>query len=116
MAYGGSQARGPIGATANARATATPDQSSQQHRILNPLSEARDQTHNLMVPSQIRFRCAMTGTPSLTVFHCMEVKAFFSLQGPYSDFISSQFSLKPQRLPGGTVPRVKLATQNYLLK
>ena len=25
-----------------------------QHRILNPLSKARDQTHNLMVPSQIR--------------------------------------------------------------
>ena len=24
--------------------------SSQQHRILNPLSKARDQTHNLMVP------------------------------------------------------------------
>ena len=24
--------------------------SSQQHQILNPLSEARDQTHNLMVP------------------------------------------------------------------
>ena len=28
--------------------------SSQQHQILNHLSEARDQTHNLMVPSQIR--------------------------------------------------------------
>ena len=27
--------------------------SSQQCRILNPLSEARDQTHNLMVPSRI---------------------------------------------------------------
>ena len=28
--------------------------SSQQHQILNPLSKARDQTHNLMVPSRIR--------------------------------------------------------------
>ena len=28
--------------------------SSRQHRILNRLSEARDGTHNLMVPSQIR--------------------------------------------------------------
>ena len=37
--------------------------SSQQRRILNPLSKARDQTHNLMVPSQIRFRLATTGTP-----------------------------------------------------
>ena len=30
--------------------------------ILNPLSETTDQTHNLMVPRQIRFRCATTGT------------------------------------------------------
>ena len=55
---------------AYATATATPDpdpscvfdlhHSSQQRRILNPLSEARDQTHNLMVPSRIHFRCAMT--------------------------------------------------------
>ena len=28
--------------------------SSQQCQILNPLSEARDQTRNLMVPGQIR--------------------------------------------------------------
>ena len=31
--------------------------SSQQCQIFNPLSEARDRTHNLMVPSQIRFWC-----------------------------------------------------------
>ena len=31
--------------------------------ILNPPSEARDQTCNLMVPRQINFCCAMTGTP-----------------------------------------------------
>ena len=36
--------------------------SSQQCRILNPLSEARDQTRNLMAPSRKRFHCAMTGT------------------------------------------------------
>ena len=65
-----SQARGLIGATA-VGATATPDpsqvcdlhHSSQQCQILNPLSEARDWTRNLVVPSQIRFHCAMTGTP-----------------------------------------------------
>ena len=63
-AYGGSQARGPIGAIAaglrqshsNAgseprlrptpQLTATPD--------LNPLSKGRDRTRNLMVPSRIR--------------------------------------------------------------
>ena len=37
--------------------------SSWQCRILNPLSEARDQTLNLMVPRQIRFFCNTTGTP-----------------------------------------------------
>ena len=36
--------------------------SSWQCQILN-LSEARYQTCNLIVPSQICFRCAMTGTP-----------------------------------------------------
>jgi len=52
-------------------ATAMPDpsrifdlhHSSQQHLILNPLSEARDWTHNLVVRSQIRFLCATMGTP-----------------------------------------------------
>ena len=56
-----------------AYATATPDlshicslyHSSQQRQIVNPLSEARDQIHNLMVPSQICFCCAMMGTPLL---------------------------------------------------
>ena len=37
--------------------------SSWQGRILNPLSEARDWTLHLMVPSQIRFRCTTTGIP-----------------------------------------------------
>ena len=37
--------------------------SSWPHRILNPLSEARDQTHILMDISQIRFHCATMGTP-----------------------------------------------------
>jgi len=36
---------------------------SWQRWILNPLSKARDQTCNLMVPSWIHFRCAMKGTP-----------------------------------------------------
>ena len=42
--------------------------SSRQHQILNPLSEARDRTCNLMVPNQIHFRCAMTGTTSSSSF------------------------------------------------
>ena len=56
-------------------ATATPDQSlvcnlhhsSRQCRILNPLSEARDQTRNLMIPSQICSHCTMTATPVIFV-------------------------------------------------
>ena len=43
---------------------------SQQRQILNPLSEARDQTPNLTVPSWIRFCCAMMGTPEHYIFKC----------------------------------------------
>ena len=39
--------------------------SSQQRRILNPLSEAGDRTRNLMVPSQIHFHCTTTENSSL---------------------------------------------------
>ena len=41
--------------------------SSQQHRSLNPLSKARNRTCNLVVPSQIRFCCATTGTPTMCI-------------------------------------------------
>ena len=37
--------------------------SSRQRWILDQLSEARDGTRNLLVPSRIHFHCAMTGTP-----------------------------------------------------
>ena len=51
------------------RATATPDlsrvsdlhHSSWQRELLNALSEAGDQTHSPMVPSQIHFHCTTTG-------------------------------------------------------
>ena len=69
-AYGGSQARDPIRATA-----ASLQHSSWQHQILNPLSEARDRTRNLIVPSQIHFfRCTPTGTPSLSSFTLSVIK------------------------------------------
>ena len=59
-----------------ATATAMPDlshicdlhHSSQQRQILNPMSEARDRTRNLMVTSQVHFPCATTGTPGKIFF------------------------------------------------
>ena len=41
---------------------------SWQHQILNPLSKARDQTRNLVVPSWIHFCCTTTGTLKYTLF------------------------------------------------
>ena len=65
MACGGSQARGPIGAVAPAYTTATAiwgvscicslHHSSWQRQILNPLSEARDQTRVFMDASRVRY-------------------------------------------------------------
>ena len=57
-------------------ATATPDlscvcdlhHSSWQCRILNPLSEAMDRTHNLVVPSWIRFHCHDGNSKNLHLF------------------------------------------------
>ena len=58
MAYGSSQARGQIrAAAAYGTATVTLDlssrHSSRQCQILNPLSEARDQTHIVMDTSRV---------------------------------------------------------------
>ena len=84
--YGGSQARGLIEAVAaslrhshsNTRSDHICDlnHSSQQRQILNPLSEARDQTHILMIPSRICFRCATMGTPLELLDALMELPYF----------------------------------------
>ena len=74
--YGGSQARSLIRAVAaSLRQSHSNDgsklhlrptpHSSRQRWILNPWSEARDETRNLRVPSQIRFHCATMGTPTI---------------------------------------------------
>ena len=60
---------------AYAAVTAMPDpsrvcdlqHSSWQHWILNPLSEVRDRTCNLVVASRIHFCYATTGTPIITI-------------------------------------------------
>ena len=58
-AYGSSQARGRIGATAAGLC-----HSSWQCQILNPLSKARYGTYILMDTSQISFHCTTMGIPS----------------------------------------------------
>ena len=45
-----------------------PGTSSKQHQIVNPLSEGRDRTRNLMVPSWICFCCSTTGIPLFFTF------------------------------------------------
>ena len=52
--------------------------SSRQRQILNPLREARDRTHNLMVPSRIRFHQAQWDLP-LLVFFVVVIFAFFKV-------------------------------------
>ena len=81
-AYGGSQATSnPSCCCRPTPVTATPDpsrisdlhHSSQQRQILNPLKEARNPTHNLVVPSWIHFFCTTMGTP-LTSFYIIKPK------------------------------------------
>ena len=50
-------------ATLDLSSICNPHHSSWQHRILNPLSKARDRTCNLTVTSQTHFHCATIGTP-----------------------------------------------------
>ena len=80
-AYGGSQARGLIGAVATGLHTPEPQQRRIQAesatyttahgnaRSLTLGFEARDRTRNLMVTSRSRFCCTTTGTPFFTYFH-----------------------------------------------
>ena len=64
-------------------AIATPDpshiwnlhDSSQQHQALNPLSEARDQTHILMDKSLVLNHRATVGTPALLTKSNLQPKA-----------------------------------------
>ena len=89
VAYGSFQARGWIGATTASLTTAaaTPDpsfiwdpyHSSQQRWILNPLSEARVRTHNLMDPSWVRWPLSHEGNSQelnfmMFVFFCLSFR------------------------------------------
>ena len=77
MVYGGSQARGQIGATAasllhrhaGSEPSATYTTAHSNAVFLTHLKESRDPC-SLMVTSQIRFPCATTGTPDFNQFRC----------------------------------------------
>ena len=62
--------------------------SSQQCQILNPLSKARGRTRNFMVPGQIHFHCATTGTAAFNFFY---FDIILDLDGVAN--LSPQFSL-----------------------
>ena len=74
VAYGGSQPRGLIGAMAmqDPSHICKLHHSSEQHWILNPLRQARDQTCCLMVTSQIHFHYTM-GIPILQYLKMISV-------------------------------------------
>ena len=89
-------------------ATATPDlscvcdlhQGSRQRRILNLLSEARDRSRNLVVPSWIHFYCATTGTPLGCFLLLKLLKMTFEILlllqiGPLSSDLLSDQTLLP---------------------
>ena len=71
------------GFLANSR-NGQPTPQPQQRGILNPLSEARDGTRNLMVTSRICFRCATMGTPGyLSFYYCF--KRYILNTNPFSN-------------------------------
>ena len=92
VAYGGFQARGRIGAVAaglchshgnmGSKPRLRPTPRSRQCWILNPLSETRDQTCNLMVPSRICFCCATMETPNIRFFLSLSLFFFFFSASP----------------------------------
>ena len=71
--------------------------SSQQWQILNTLSEARDWTWNLMVPSQICFHCATTGAPILYFFK--DLHWFVALGSPWKGKFYPSDKLSPWLTP-----------------
>ena len=79
-------------------ASATYTTAQRQRQIPNPLSEARDRTRNLMVPSRIRFHWAMTGIPPpvWTAFSHFEMQMFWRVCAGWLRNISSPLEGPPQ--------------------
>ena len=109
VAHGDSQARGPIEAIATGlpRATATQDpscvynlhHSSRQHQIPNPLSKARDQTRNLMFPSQICYPLSYNRNSEMSlnelciIGDILETEKKVQKVQPLLDMIASKYML-----------------------
>ena len=81
---------------------------SRQHWILNPLSEARDQTCVLMDTSWVRFRCTTMGTPMhakflISAFHSASPAPSKSLKIPLCIYkpTSSELEERQSQLPAG---------------
>ena len=103
MAYGGSQAKGLIGAVAAGLRQSHSRMGSSRvcnlHHsswILNPLSKARDWTRNFMVPRWIRFHGAMMGTllALLSWFPFFLLRAHMAQVAPRSSTPLSLFPLQ----------------------
>ena len=105
MAFGGSQARGWIGATAigwgmqDLSPICDLHHSSWQHWILNPLSDARDWTCNLTVTSRSRFRCTTTRTPR-SPLNCLWQAKFYLLRDASPDLNWCLWNLDLELLRG----------------
>ena len=73
---------------------------SQQYQLFNPLSEARDQTRNLMVISQIHFRCTTTGTPALGLLSAAQMTWNLSASTPVGNCMSHGVNTLDQWVTG----------------
>ena len=108
-AYGGSQARGPVRATAaglhhshsksDLSCICNPHHSTWHWQILNPLSKARVQTCNLIVPSQIHFCYAMTGPPARFIFNWNSVLLILKHIFEMVNSVLCQFNQYVEMLP-----------------
>ena len=70
--------------------------SSQQHQILNPLSEVMDQTCILTDTSRVRYHCATMRIPCRTVCNSKHSSLFLCLSGIFSVFLPHFFD--PQKI------------------
>ena len=87
VAYGSSQARGRIGTVDTGLHHSTPDlscicdlhHSSWQCRTLNPLIEARDQTHILLDTSQVLNTLSHNGNSKAAILYCIQTRKWETL-------------------------------------